>query len=86
LLAHRRKHEIEITYSESLQVIDAEVVTEEVEESILKHAAVSVTKAQNGQWMGAGRLLQLTYERTKRSRFNQSGFLGLKFRNLLNRT
>jgi hypothetical protein len=49
---NRREHEIWVTYSESLEVIDAEVVTEEVEESILEHAAVSVTEAQNGQSMG----------------------------------
>lgn len=30
--------------------------------------------------------LEATYERTKRSRFNHSGFLGLKVMNLLNRT
>jgi len=48
---NRREHEIWVTYSESLEVIDAEVVTEEVEESILEHAAVSVAEAQNGQSM-----------------------------------
>jgi hypothetical protein len=30
------------TYSEGLKVVDREVVAEEVEESILKHAAVAV--------------------------------------------
>lgn len=30
--------------------------------------------------------LGLTYERTKRSRFNHLGFLGLNFMNLLNKT
>ena len=48
---NRREHEIWVTYSESLEVIDAEVVTEEVEESILEHAAVSVAEAQDGQSM-----------------------------------
>lgn len=47
------KQKVQVTYSESLQVIDAEVVTEEVEESILEHATVSVAKARKGQWTDA---------------------------------
>jgi hypothetical protein len=35
---------MEKTYSEVLQVINGELVTEEVEESILEHATVAVTE------------------------------------------
>lgn len=36
------RKDVRITYSEGLEVIDAEVIAKEVEEGILKHAAVAV--------------------------------------------
>jgi hypothetical protein len=70
--------------TEVLQVIHGEVVAEEVEEGILEHAAVTVADMISiiySFWQPGE-----PYERTKRSRLAQSGFLGLKFMNLLKRT
>jgi hypothetical protein len=86
------RKDVRITYSEGLEVIDGEVIAKEVEEGILKHAAVAVAGDENCQFffslneLVASAAGSKTYERTKRSRFNQSGFLGLKVMNLLNRT
>ena len=96
----------ESTYTEVLQVVHGDGVAEEVQQSILEHAAVTV--AVEGRllgvvfswgapssstrakiflwWVSSGETQAGTYERTKRSRLAQSGFLGLKFMNLLNRT
>lgn len=79
------------TYTEGLEVIDGQGISVEVEQSILQHASVSV--AVKGVRSVArhyvrtfGERMKQTYERTKRSRFNHLGFLGLNFMNLLKRT
>lgn len=59
-----------------------------MKKGILKHAAVTV--ATEGSAVSDGMTWEVellgTHERTKRSRFNQSGFLGLNFMYLLKRT
>lgn len=75
------------TYTEALQVIHANGVAKEVKESILKHATVTVPDLVSYSSFSATETQKrTTYERTKRSRLAQSGFLGLKLMNLLKRT
>lgn len=86
------------TYSESLEVIDAQGIAEQVEERILEHAAVAVAglgrnACQSHDFargfslcLPSKRLGNGTYERTNRSRFSHLGFLGLNFMNLSQRT
>lgn len=73
------------TYAERLEVVHADGVTEQVEESILEHATVAVAGGL-GQWQAGWQRQRKSYERTKRSLFSQSGFFGLKVMNLLKRT
>lgn len=44
------RKDVRITYSEGLEVIDGEVIAKEVEEGILKHAAVTVAGDENCQF------------------------------------
>lgn len=80
--------EINRAYTEGLEVIQGQLVAEEVQQSVLQHAAVAVPIRSSSVWTISSETgsRQGTYERTKRSRLTQSGFLGLKFMNLLNRT
>lgn len=82
-------------YPEVLEVVHSDGIAEEVKESVLEHAAVTVAKHQSVRhlWYGGGLpgcqgqgVPGYTYERTKRSLFSQSGFLGLNFMNWLKRT
>ena len=66
-----------------------------MKEGVLQHAAVAVAvwhpKLKNCLPLPitrstGGRIGRQTYDRTKRSRFNHLGFLGLNFMNLLKRT
>jgi hypothetical protein len=72
------------TYTELLQVLNADIIAEKVDECILKHASVTVAALEldvSCNWRQKS-----TYERTKRSRLTQLGFFGLNVMNLLNRT
>ena len=85
-------------YPEVLEVVHRDLVAENVEESILEHAAMAVPSNRARQYLGPRLRKQerqvhttelqagYTYERTNRSLFSQSGFLGLNFMNWLKRT
>lgn len=78
------------TYAESLDIIHGELVAKEMEEGILKHAAVTVAMKGGGQGNArkktAGENQDCTYDRTKRSRLSHLGFCGLNLMNLLKST
>jgi hypothetical protein len=85
--------EVNATYTEGLQVVQGDGVAVEVEEGILEHATMPVAEASfvspsstSPMNESARVVVGDTYERTKRSRLSQSGFLGLKRMNLLKRT
>lgn len=78
--------ETRATYTESLQVVDAEGVAKEVEDGILEHAAMAIAGPRDQQWQLRECNPGTTHDRTKRSRFSHLGFLGLNLMNLLKRT
>lgn len=74
------------TYTEFLEVLDGQGISEEVQQSILQHASVTVTERKILGVIGIWVCFIGTHERTNRSRFNHLGFLGLNFMYLLKRT
>lgn len=79
------------TYPKRLQVIHGDFIPEQMQQSILEHASVTVPKQDKKKGSAlksplSAEGLGWTYERTKRSRLMKLGFFGLKVMNLLKRT